>query len=101
MLVDFVRWLSLKRIAAERKADALAADALHFSSDIVGPPWRSAASPLHFTAIRKAMRWRRWACWFHRRSGLQYWPRTVNTLIDAAPKGLTEQIRSIVQAFPA
>ena len=35
IIVDLVRWRSLKRIAATTKSDALAADALHFSSDIV------------------------------------------------------------------
>src|SRR5256885_3010302 len=34
IVVDLVRWRSLKRIAATTKSDALAADALHFSSDI-------------------------------------------------------------------
>ena len=35
IVVDVVRWRSLSRIAEETKSDALAADALHFSSDLV------------------------------------------------------------------
>src|SRR5471030_1911936 len=35
LVVDLVRWRALRRIAAETGSDALAADALHFSSDLV------------------------------------------------------------------
>src|SRR5262245_11271147 len=35
IIVDLVRWRTLKRIATRTKSDALAADALHFSSDII------------------------------------------------------------------
>ena len=101
MLVDFVRWLSLKRIAAATKSDALAADALHFSSDIVGTalalcgitaalygyPEGDALAALGLAGFIGV-------------AGFNIGRRTVNTLIDAAPKGLTEQIRSIVQAVP-
>ena len=101
MLVDLVRWLSLKRIAAATKSDALAADALHFSSDIVGTalalcgitaalygyPEGDALAALGLAGFIGV-------------AGFNIGRRTVNTLIDAAPKGLTEQIRSIVQAVP-
>ncbi|HXW20476.1 MAG TPA: cation diffusion facilitator family transporter, partial [Roseiarcus sp.] len=33
--VDFFRWRGLRRVARETQSDALAADALHFSSDLV------------------------------------------------------------------
>src|ERR1700722_19957417 len=33
--VDFIRWRALAKVARETKSDALAADALHYSSDLV------------------------------------------------------------------
>jgi cation diffusion facilitator family transporter len=101
MLVDLVRWRSLKRIAAMTKSDALSADALHFSSDIVssalalcgiaaaryGYPQGDALAALGLAVFIAA-------------AGFQIGRRTVNTLIDAAPKGLASQIRSIAQTVP-
>ena len=101
IMVDFVRWLSLKRIATATKSDALAADALHFSSDIVGTvlalcgitaalygyPEGDALAALGLAIFIAA-------------AGLKIGRRTVNTLVDAAPKGLTTQIRSIAQSVP-
>ncbi|MGC2222503.1 MAG: cation diffusion facilitator family transporter, partial [Methylocella sp.] len=101
IIVDLVRWRSLKRIAATTKSDALAADALHFSSDIVssalalcgiaaaryGYPQGDALAALGLALFIAA-------------AGFQIGRRTVNTLVDAAPKGLTSHIRSIAQTVP-
>jgi divalent metal cation (Fe/Co/Zn/Cd) transporter len=101
MIVDFVRWISLKRIAAATKSDALAADALHFSSDIVGTalalcgitaalygyPEGDALAALGLAGFIGV-------------AGLNIGRRTVNTLIDAAPEGLTAKIRSLAQSVP-
>lgn len=101
IIVDVVRWRSLRRIAATTRSEALAADALHFSSDIVssalalcglvaahyGYPQGDAAAALGvagFVAI----------------AGFQIGRRTVDTLTDAAPKGLAEEITSIARAVP-
>ena len=101
MSVDFVRWLSLKRIAAATKSDALAADALHFSSDIVGTALALCGITAAFygypegdalAALGLAI--------FIAVAGLKIGRRTVNTLVDTAPKGLTSQIRSIAQTVP-
>ncbi len=101
IIVDLVRWRSLKRIAATTKSDALAADALHFSSDIVssalalcgiaaarcGYPQGDALAALGLALFIAV-------------AGFQIGRRTVNTLVDAAPKGLASQIRSIAQTVP-
>lgn len=101
IIVDLVRWRSLKRIAATTKSDALAADALHFSSDIVssglalcgiaaaryGYPQGDALAALGLALFIAA-------------AGFRIGRRTVNALIDAAPKGLSSQIRSIAQRVP-
>jgi len=101
MMVDFVRWLSLRRIAAATKSEALAADALHFSSDIIGTalalcgigaalygyPEGDALAALGLTIFIAV-------------AGFRIGRRTVNALIDAAPEGLTAEIRQIAQSVP-
>lgn len=101
MGVDFIRWRSLRRIARETRSDALAADALHFSSDIVstglallgllaahyGFPQGDAIAALGV------------AC-FIAVAGYGIGRRTVDTLLDAAPKGLTAEITGIARQVP-
>lgn len=99
--VDLVRWITLRRIAAETKSDALAADALHFSSDAVssslalcgiaaasfGYPAGDALAAAGLAAFIAV-------------AGLKIGWRAVNALLDAAPKGLAAQVRSIAQSVP-
>ncbi len=101
ILVDLVRWRSLRRIAAATKSDALAADALHFSSDIVSSSLALCGiAAAHYgypqgdalAALGLAL--------FIAVAGFQIGRRTVNTLVDAAPKGLASHIRSIAQTVP-
>jgi cation diffusion facilitator family transporter len=101
MAVDFARWLSLRRVALATKSDALAADALHFSSDIVGTGLALCGITAAFygypegdavAALGLAI--------FIAVAGLNIARRTVNTLVDTAPKGLTSQIRAIAQTVP-
>src|ERR1700730_14349307 len=101
IIVDLVRWRSLIRIAATTKSDALAADALHYSSDIVssalalcgiaavgyGYPQGDALAALGLALFIAV-------------AGFQIGRRTVNTLVDTAPKGLASQIRSLAQTVP-
>ena len=101
MLVDFVRWLSLKRIAATTKSEALAADALHFSSDIVSSALALCGiAAAHFGYPRGDALAALVLAVFIGVAGLRIGRRTVNTLADTAPKGLTSQIRSIAQSVP-
>ena len=99
--VDFVRWRGLRRIARETGSLALAADALHFSSDLI-------ASCLvllgliatHFgfaqgdsvAAIGVAL--------FIAIAGYRLGRSTVDTLVDAAPKGLAARVRALVEGVP-
>lgn len=99
--VDFVRYLALRKIAARTKSDALAAGALHFSSDIMGSllalcgigaayygyPEGDALAALGLVV-------------FIAGAGFRIGWRTVNTLIDTAPKGLATQLRAIAQSVP-
>lgn len=93
IIVDFTRWRQLSRIAKETRSDALAADALHFSSDLVssvlvlaglaatlyGYPQADALAALGvslFIAI----------------AGYELGRRTIDTLTDAAPSGVSQSL---------
>ena len=95
IVVDLVRWRSLSAIAAQTKSDALAADALHFSSDLVASVCvllGLAASRFGYqqgdalAAIGVSV--------FIAIAGYRLGRRTIDTLVDAAPKGLADQIRA-------
>jgi cation diffusion facilitator family transporter len=96
--VDLLRWRSLDRIAKKTKSDALAADALHFSSDIVssglallglvaahyGYPQGDALAALGVAGFIAV-------------AGYSIGRRTVDTLLDAAPRGLARQIEDVAR----
>ncbi len=101
IVVDLLRWRSLARIAKATKSDALAADALHFSSDIVssglallglvaaryGYPQGDALAALGVAGFIAV-------------AGYSIGRRTVDTLLDAAPKGLAGQIEAVARGVP-
>ncbi|HTV34640.1 MAG TPA: cation diffusion facilitator family transporter [Methylocella sp.] len=101
MMADLIRWLFLRKVAVSTKSDALAADALHFSSDIVasglalcgilavvhGYPQGDALAALGLSVFIGAAGW-------------TVGKRTVSTLVDTAPKGLGNEIRALVQSVP-
>ena len=101
ILVDAWRWWSLKRVARETGSEALEADALHFSSDLVNSVLvlvALAAAAMGYpqadslVAIGVSL--------FIAFAGFRLAQRTINTLLDAAPKGLAEQIRAKVESLP-
>jgi cation diffusion facilitator family transporter len=99
--VDLVRWRALAKLARETRSEALAADALHFSSDLVasvlvllglvatrfGYPQGDAVAAIG-VAIFVAI------------AGYRLGSRTIDTLLDAAPKGVSGRIRALVQSVP-
>jgi cation diffusion facilitator family transporter len=101
IIMDLIRWRTLKRIATRTKSDALAADALHFSSDIVssalalggitaahfGHPQGDALAALGLVVFIAA-------------AGFKIGQRTVNTLLDTAPRGLGSLIKSVARSVP-
>jgi cation diffusion facilitator family transporter len=101
ILVDAWRWRSLTRVAEETSSDALAADALHFSSDLVN-------SVLVLAALGAAVLGYPQAdslvaigvSGFIALAGFRLAQRTINTLLDAAPRGLAEQVRSAAEQVP-
>ncbi len=94
IVVDLVRWRSLSAIAKQTKSDALAADALHFSSDLIG----SILVLLGLTASRFGFQQGDTlaavgVAIFIAIAGYRLGRRTIDTLVDAAPKGLADLIR--------
>jgi cation diffusion facilitator family transporter len=99
--VDGWRWWSLKRVARETHSEALEADALHFSSDLVNSALvlaALAAAALGYpqadslVAIGVSL--------FIAFAGFRLAKRTIDTLLDAAPKGIAEQIRAKATGVP-
>jgi cation diffusion facilitator family transporter len=93
--VDAWRWRSLRRVARETGSEALEADALHFSSDLVNSVLvlialgaAAAGYPQvdSLVAVGVAV--------FIAIAGLRLAQRTLATLLDTAPKGMAEQVRS-------
>jgi cation diffusion facilitator family transporter len=101
IVVDAWRWWSLKRVARETGSEALEADALHFSSDLVNSVLVLAALAAaamgypqadSLVAIGVSL--------FIAFAGFRLAQRTINTLLDAAPKGLAERIRAKIGSMP-
>ncbi|MDT2024239.1 cation diffusion facilitator family transporter [Methylocella sp. CPCC 101449] len=101
IVVDAVRWRSLAKIARETKSEALAADAMHFSSDLVASICVSIGLIAvsygfqrgdSFAAIGVSL--------FIFIAGYRLGRRTIDTLMDKAPDGLTDQVRTIVERVP-
>ncbi|MDE2579916.1 MAG: cation diffusion facilitator family transporter [Hyphomicrobiales bacterium] len=101
IIVDVVRWRSLSRIAEETHSDALAADALHFSSDfvastlvLIGLIFTAFGYPQADTLAAFGV------ALFIAVAGYRLGRRTIDTLLDAAPEGLAEKMRAAVEATP-
>jgi cation diffusion facilitator family transporter len=101
ILVDAVRWRGLAKVAHETKSDALAADALHFSSDLVssllvliglGATRLGAPNADALAAIGVAL--------FIAVAGYRLGRRTIDTLVDAAPRGLAQKLSALIETTP-
>ena len=99
--IDAWRYINLTRVARATNSEALAADALHFSSDLVNSVLvllAFGATALGYpqadalVAIGVAI--------FIAVAGYRLARRTLDTLLDAAPKGSASQIRKIVRDVP-
>ncbi len=101
IVVDFFRARALKRVAKATLSEALEADALHFGSDMwssiavlfglggvaAGYPWADAAA-----AIVVAV--------FICIAGYRLGRRTIDTLTDTAPAGVSERVTTIARQVP-
>jgi cation diffusion facilitator family transporter len=101
ILVDFFRSRRLDAVARETKSDALAADALHFASDLVssalvvvgllatraGFPQGDALAAIGVAAFIAV-------------AGYRLGRRTIATLLDAAPREIVPRIDALLRATP-
>jgi cation diffusion facilitator family transporter len=99
--VNFWRARALHRTAQATQSQALAADALHFASDVLGSiaviiglalsglgfAWGDAAAAVAVAIMIAAL-------------GLRLARSTVETLLDRAPEGASEKARAAIRALP-
>jgi len=99
IIVDSSRSRALKKVAMETKSQALEADALHFSLDILS----SAVVMIGLIFVAAGIVWADAIAGIVVALVIAYaafrlGKKTVDVLIDAAPEGLTDQIVSITRA---
>jgi cation diffusion facilitator family transporter len=97
ILIDYNRVRALRRVAKKTGSEALEADALHFSSDMwsslvvlggLGAVWAGVPAADSIAALIVSA--------FIAYAGWRLGARTLNTLLDTAPAGATEVVRSLV-----
>ena len=101
IVVDFFRARALSHTAKKTSSQALEADALHFSSDL----WSSLAVLIGLTGVHFGFAWADavaalvvavLVCV----AGWRLAKRTIDTLIDVAPRGAAEKITTIAARVP-
>ena len=101
IVVDFFRARTLKRVASETSSQALEADALHFGSDM----WSSIAVLIGLAGVAlgyaladavAAMVVAVFICM----AGWRLGRRTIDTLTDTAPPGVSERVAAIARRVP-
>jgi cation diffusion facilitator family transporter len=101
MIVDAIRWRSLTVVARETRSDALAAEATHFSADFVGSALVLAGLVASWYGYAQADTVAAFAiAAFMVFSAFKLGRRTINTLLDAAPKGLSERLTDAASSVP-
>lgn len=101
IVVDINRVMSLRKVARETGSQALAADALHFASDLAG-------SVLVFLGLVAALFGFKYGdalaaigvAAFIAIAGWRLGRQTINTLVDSAPKGIAERVVAVATDVP-
>ncbi len=101
IVIDFFRARTLQRVAEATFSEALEADALHFSSDL----WSSVAVLIGLGGVALGYSWADAAAAlvvavFICIAGWRLGRRTIATLTDAAPAGVSERVASIARRIP-
>jgi cation diffusion facilitator family transporter len=96
--VDFFRARALNRVAKATSSEALQADALHFSSDV----WSSVAVLVGLAGVAAGFAWADAAAAivvavFICIAGWRLGRRTIDTLTDTAPAGVSERVTAIAR----
>ena len=98
IVVDFFRARVLRRVAAATSSEALEADALHFSSDM----WSSIAVLCGLAGVKLGYSWADAAAAlvvavFICIAGWRLGRRTIDTLTDTAPAGVSDRVAAIAR----
>jgi cation diffusion facilitator family transporter len=101
IVIDFFRARTLRRVAEQTHSEALEADALHFSSDM----WSSVAVLIGLCGTAFGYAWADAAAAlavavFICIAGWRLGRRTIETLTDTAPAGVSERIAAIARQMP-
>lgn len=101
IVIDFFRARALRRVAEETSSEALAADALHFSSDM----WSSVAVLIGLGGVALGYQGADAAAAlvvavFICVAGWRLGRRTIDTLTDTAPVGVSERAAAIARQIP-
>src|SRR3984885_3828384 len=99
--VDFFRARTLRRVATATSSEALEADALHFGSDM----WSSVAVLVGLGGVALGYSWAdataaMVVAVFICVAGWRLGRRTINTLTDTAPEGVSERVTTIARQVP-
>jgi cation diffusion facilitator family transporter len=101
IVIDFFRARTLKRVADATGSEALEADALHFRSDM----WSSIAVLIGLFGVALGYAWADAAAAlavavFICIAGYRLGRRTIETLTDTAPAGVSERVAAIARQVP-
>jgi cation diffusion facilitator family transporter len=101
IVIDFFRSRTLARVAKETASEALEADALHFGADM----WSSVAVLIGLGGVALGYAWADAAAAivvavFICIAGWRLGRRTVNSLTDTAPAGVSERVAAIARLVP-
>jgi divalent metal cation (Fe/Co/Zn/Cd) transporter len=101
VVVDFFRARTLRRVAKETSSEALEADALHFGADM----WSSLAVLVGLCGVALGYSWADATAAlivavFICIAGLRLGRRTIDTLTDTAPAGVSERVAAIARQSP-
>jgi divalent metal cation (Fe/Co/Zn/Cd) transporter len=101
IIVDINRVRALRKVADETGSQALAADAIHFTSDLVGSVLvmiglAAAAAGFKYGDALAAIG----VAAFIAIAGWRLGRQTIDTLLDKAPDGLSDRLRHIIAAVP-
>ncbi|QGM48016.1 cation diffusion facilitator family transporter [Methylocystis heyeri] len=101
ILIDFVRSRQLSRIAEAEGSEALAADALHFASDLISSVLvLLGLAATHFGFVAGDAVAAFGVALFIAVAGFRLGRRTIETLLDAAPKELVPHFNQIINDVP-
>lgn len=101
IVIDFVRSRQLGAIAAETQSDALAADALHFASDLVSSALVFAGLLATRAGFAQGDALAAFGvAAFIAVAGFRLGRRTIATLLDAAPQELVPRVEEVIRDTP-